>query len=256
MVKRLCDRHKGIGSDGILFGPLLHGEGIGVRIFNPDGSEAEKSGNGIRIFAQYCLDMRYVEKKPFRLATLGGDVRVRFMKGKTQLVSVDMGKATFQSTDIPVSGKSREVVDEEVRVDGDLYRITCLSIGNPHCVIPLETISERLARTVGPKIERQELFPKRVNVQFMKIVDRKHISIEIWERGAGYTLASGSSSCAAARAAYRLGLVERNVDVHMPGGVIRIRIDRKDHIHMTGPVTPVMEGEVSAEFFGESALNR
>lgn len=136
------------------------------------------------------------------------------------------------------------------------YRVTCLSIGNPHCVIHMDTISELLARTIGPKIERQELFPKKVNVQFMKIIDRKHISIEIWERGAGYTLASGSSSCAAARTAYRLGLVERNVDVHMPGGVIRIRIDARDHIHMTGPVTPVMEGEVAAEFFRESARNR
>jgi len=116
-IKKLCDRHTGIGSDGILFGPLFHGRIMGVRIFNPDGSEAEKSGNGVRIFARYCADMRYIEKNPFSLRTLGGDVRVRFLKGKEQMVCVDMGKATFQSNDIPVSGKAREVVDETVRVD-------------------------------------------------------------------------------------------------------------------------------------------
>jgi diaminopimelate epimerase len=256
IIKRLCNRHTGIGSDGILFGPIFHGQVMGVRIFNPDGSEAEKSGNGVRIFARYCADMRYVEKKPFCLHTLGGDVNVRFIKGKAQMVSVNMGRATFLSKDIPVTGEVREVIDEPIYIGEAHFRVTCLSIGNPHCVIPLEDISKRLACTIGPKIERQKIFPKKVNVQFMKIVDRKNISIEIWERGAGYTLASGSSSCAAARAAYRLGLVERKVDVHMPGGVIRIRTDSKDHIHMTGSVTPVMEGEVSAEFFRESARNR
>jgi diaminopimelate epimerase len=251
LIKKLCDRHTGIGSDGILYGPLFEGSVIGVRIFNPDGSEAEKSGNGIRIFARYCAEMHYREKKPFYLRTRGGDVHVRFMNGKEQLVCVDMGKATFQSRDIPVAGKARELVDEPLHIDDVLYRVTCLSIGNPHCVVPLEKISEHLAREIGPKIEQHRIFPKKVNVQFMKVVDRENISIEIWERGAGYTLASGSSSCAAARAAHRLGLVQKNVDVHMPGGIIRIRIDGKDHIHMTGPVSPVMKGEVSEEFFRE-----
>ena len=140
------------------------------------------------------------------------------------VVKVDMGTVTFQSDLIPVAGPRREVVDELLQTDGESFRVTCLSIGNPHCVIPLENTSRELALRVGPLVENHRIFPNRINVQFLKVIDRGNIQIEIWERGAGYTLASGSSSCAAACAARRLGFVDEKVMVHMPGGVIDVGV--------------------------------
>ncbi len=241
-VKLICDRHYGIGSDGILFGPLFEGETIRLRIFNPDGSEAEKSGNGIRIFSRYLRDAGYVTSSSFAIKTKGGTVAVELLDNTGSTIRVDMGTVTFQSDLIPVAGETREVIDEPFSIDGQTYRITGLSIGNPHCVVPVEKASKQLALTLGPLIERHPLFPNRTNVQFLQTSDRKNITIEIWERGAGYTMASGSSSCAAASAAFRLGLVDRSVDVHMPGGVIHIDIDENGHVYMTGPVTGIARG--------------
>ncbi len=244
-VKLICHRNFGIGSDGILWGPIRQeNQPFGLRIFNPDGSEAEKSGNGIRIFSRYLLDAGYVTAdKPFHLHTLGGNVAVEFIKN-SDLIKVDMGKAIFESDKIPVTGKPREVISENLSIGDKTYQITCVSMGNPHCVIPLNDISENLARNLGPLVENHKIFPNRINMQLLKIIDRHNIQIEIWERGAGYTLASGSSSCAAASAAYKLGLVEHNVTVHMPGGQIIIDIQPDGHVHMTGPVTPVAKGEL------------
>lgn len=241
-IKLICHRNFGVGSDGILYGPLGSPPVFSLKIFNPDGSEAEKSGNGIRIFSRYLLDAGYVTKaKPFTLKTLGGEVVVEFLEN-SDLIKVNMGKAIFASDQIPVKGKSREVVNESLLIQGNSYKVTCVSMGNPHCVLPLEKISAKLAHELGPVIENHEMFPNRINMQLLKVVSRKKIQIEIWERGAGYTLASGSSSCAAAVAAHKLGLVDRSVEVTMPGGDLHIDINEDDTILMTGPVTKIATG--------------
>lgn len=248
-IKLICDRNFGIGSDGILYGPILNGQEISLKILNPDGSEAEKSGNGIRIFSKYLLDADYVRDNKFSLNTLGGKVAVEIIDAKGQLIKVDMGNVTFLSNEIPVNGQPREVVDELLESNNEKFRITCLSIGNPHCVIPMAEISKQIAKQIGPKIENHPLFPNRINMQILKVIDRNNIQIEIWERGAGYTLASGSSSCAAASAAFKLGLVDNEVKVHMPGGVIQVNIKNDGHILMTGSVNSVSKGVFTEEFW-------
>lgn len=260
-IRMICDRHRGVGSDGILFGPTTENNKTGLRIFNPDGSEAEKSGNGVRIFSKYLIDAGYVKNGRFALQTLGGEVFVEIVDEKANRISVDMGTVTFKSTDIPVVGPEREVVDEEMIIQGEPYRMTCLSIGNPHCVIAIENPTRehphsrsalvsawhKLAIKLGPYVERHQMFPKRINVQLVQVIDRNAIKIEIWERGAGYTAASGSSSCAAASAMFRLGRVDRKVAVHMPGGVIDILIREDGHVLMTGAVAGVMSGKFHSE---------
>jgi diaminopimelate epimerase len=248
-IKLICHRNFGVGSDGILYGPIIENEKIKLRIFNPDGSEAEKSGNGIRIFSKYLYDSKIIKKKSFKLQTLSGEVAIEILNDDATLIKVDMGTVTFQSDVVPVTGKSREVVNESLKINGREYKITCLSIGNPHCVIPLKEISEKLAKEIGPKVESHPLFPNRINMQLLKVIDRQNIKIEIWERGTGYTLASGSSSCAAASAAYKLGLADKNVYVRMPGGTLKIEIDEKNHVYLIGPVSSIAEGNFSKEMW-------
>lgn len=246
-VQQICQRNFGVGSDGILYGPLRQNGGMCIRIFNPDGSEAEKSGNGVRIFARYLLDAGYVQKRrAFTLQTLGGEVVVEFVGN---LIRVDMGKAIFASQKIPVKGKKREIIREPVTFNGERYLMTCVSMGNPHCVLLVKKISEVLARNLGPVVENHRMFPNKINLQLLKVLDRKNIQIEIWERGAGYTLASGSSSCAAASAALKMGLVDPKVSVHMPGGKLAIATMSNAHVMMTGPVSKVAEGFLNAEMF-------
>lgn len=241
-IRLICDRNFGIGSDGILYGPVRDSNIPEVRIFNPDGSEAEKSGNGLRIFAKYLFESKYVDKKNFNIKTSGGTVTVQIQDDKANMININMGKVTFLSTEISINGPEREVVNEELEINKVKYKVTCLSIGNPHCVIPTEDISEEKARQLGPLIENHEMFPNRINMQLLKVIDRNNIEIQIWERGAGYTLASGSSSCAAAAAAYKLKLVNNKINVRMPGGNLFVEIDENGEIFMTGPVEGVFEG--------------
>lgn len=249
-VRAICKRHFGEGSDGILYGPFMDDRGeIHVRIFNPDGSEAEKSGNGTRIFARYLVDQGYChEEDPFVFHTLGGLVRAHVMDRKSKII-MEMGTATFNSKQIPVSGEKRDVVNERFVVQDQAWNVTCVSMGNPHCVIPVETVSKELAIEWGPHVETHPMFPNRTNVQFLQVIDSHHIQIEIWERGAGYTLASGSSSCAAVAAAYRLGLTESTVKVHMPGGDLEIVVMDNYEMQMTGPVVYVACGYLSDELY-------
>jgi diaminopimelate epimerase len=248
-ICRLCHRNYGIGSDGILYGPSdTEQADFALRIFNPDASEAEKSGNGLGIFARYLWDRGKVQNDEFTISTVGGIVKAR-VHINGQKVTVDMGKVSFESTEIPVNGAPRQVINEQVQVAGQMLTYTAATVGNPHCVILSDEISENRARTLGPLIESLPLFPNKTNVQFMEVLDRSNIRIEIWERGAGYTLASGSSSCAAAATAHRLGLCDANVTVHMPGGEIEIAISNNFSITMTGAVTKVAEGMISEEIF-------
>ena len=251
-IRLICDRNYGVGSDGILFGPFETPEGdISLQIFNPDGSEAEKSGNGLRIFSRYLWDRSKVHEKPFTIMTAGGKVMAQVHKGGRN-VTVDMGRVSFDSRQVPVKGPPREVINEAIIVDGHELRFCAATIGNPHCIILQDEITAEEARKWGPLIEKDPRFPNRTNVQFMKILDRANIQIEIWERGAEYTLASGSSSSAAAAVAYRLGLCDSQIAVHMPGGKIDITVSSDFLISMSGPVTKIADGTISDEMFHQA----
>ncbi|MBL9217209.1 MAG: diaminopimelate epimerase [Opitutaceae bacterium] len=252
-IRLICHRNLGAGSDGILWGPLPAAQAqFGLRIFNPDGSEAEKSGNGLRIFSRYLYDQKLVGDQPFTIQTPGGIVESRVMQ-HGQKITVEMGRVTFQSDRIPVAGPVREVLGEKFTIQGREFTFNAAGIGNPHCVMVLPAISPELAKQYGPDIEIHPNFPNRINVQFLRVLDRQNIQIEIWERGAGYTLASGSSSSASAAVARKLGLVDANLTVHMPGGQIGIEIAPDYAIRMTGPTTRVAEGQLDAEMFSQRA---
>jgi len=248
-VKTICHRNFGVGSDGILLGPLPSTTAkCALKIYNPDGSIAEKSGNGVRIFSRYLWDIKFVGNDEFALQTDGGIVRSTVFDGG-KMARVEMGKVSFSSDKIPVTGAKREVINEKISVGGREFTYCAATIGNPHCVLPLPEISAKLAHEFGPLLETHVNFPNRTNVQFLKVLDRANIQIEIWERGAGYTLASGSSSSASAAVAHRLGLVDKSVSVHCPGGIIQIEIGDGFDILMTGSVTKVGEGVISPEIF-------
>jgi len=249
-VKMICHRNFGVGSDGILLGTRpAQGTPFALRIFNPDGSEAEKSGNGLRIFSRYLWDQKWVGDGEFAIETPGGLVKSTVMEGG-RMVRVEMGKVSFWSDKIPVTGQRREVINEKIEVGGKTFTFCAATVGNPHCVLPLPEISADVAKQFGPLLEVHPNFPNRTNVQFLKALDRRNIQIEIWERGAGYTLASGSSSSAAAAVAHKLGLCDHSITVHMPGGKIAIVVGKDFDILMTGPVTKVSEGTISTEIFG------
>lgn len=247
-IERICHRNFGIGSDGILFGSLPSQDSdFALRIFNPDGSEAEKSGNGLRIFSRYLWDRKLV-KEEFSINTLGGKVKARVSDdGKS--VQVEMGQVSFESKKIPVTGEPREVIQESITVLDQTFTFCAATIGNPHCVILIPELAPDIATKYGSLLEVHPIFPNRTNVQFMKVIDRENIQIEIWERGAGYTLASGSSSSAAAAVAHKLGLCDSSITVHMPGGQIFIQVTDDFMVTMTGNVTKVSEGIISLEIF-------
>lgn len=251
-VRVICHRNYGVGADGVLYGPVESTScDFGLRIFNPDGSEAEKSGNGLRIFARSLYDEGLVNEQPFSIETLGGIVSCKVETGGT-IVTVQMGEVSFNSQRIPVAGAPREVLNEELCASGRAFTFCAATVGNPHCVVLSDAPTPSEARQYGPLIEHNPRFPNRTNVQFMKVVDRGNIQIEIWERGAGYTLASGSSSTAAAAVAHRLGFCDPEITVHMPGGEIRIQLKDGSFATMTGPVTKVCEGVMMPEMFGET----
>ena len=246
---RICHRNFGLGSDGILYGPLATDKAdFGLRIINPDGSEAEKSGNGLRIFARYLYDIGKVKNDAFTVDTLGGVVTCKISDGAAS-ITVDMGKVSFAMDHIPVDGPEQadQDIGQQLMINGTDYTVYLADIGNPHCVVPLPKISEALACKDGATIEVHPTFPNRTNVQFLKVIDRNNIQIEIWERGAGYTLASGSSSSAAAAVAHRVGLCDSDITVHMPGGQIAIEIGDDFAVRMTGPATRVADMEFDRE---------
>ena len=247
-IQAICHRNFGIGSDGILMGPIPTDKAdFALRIFNPDGSEAEKSGNGLRIFSRYLYDRKMVSHAPFSIATLGGIVGSRIHEDR--LISVDMGVVSFDSDKIPVTGSRRQVLNETIQIAGREILFCAATIGNPHCVIIQDAISPELAKKLGPPLETHPLFPNRTNVQFMTIMDRSNVRIEIWERGAGYTLASGSSASASAAVAVCLGLADPDLTVHMPGGTLEIHVHKDFSIQLKGPVTRVGEGSIDPEIF-------
>jgi diaminopimelate epimerase len=235
-VRLVCDRHLGIGADGVLALDAAGGADFGVRIFNPDGTSAEKSGNGVRIFAKYLRDHGFTDRDRFRIRTAGGIVAVRLElhDGRVANVAADLGRATFGEI-------------EELEIGGGRVRVTVVSLGNPHCVVLVDDVAAVDVPHVGPLIEQHPSFPDRTNVQFAQVRSRSDLAIRIWERGAGYTLSSGTSSAAAAAAACRAGLIDREVTVAMPGGQLEVRIGDDWDLSVRGPVVEVASGDFSPE---------
>lgn len=255
-LRAICDRHFGPGGDGILVGYDLDKasgdadddarEGtFALRIFNPDGSEAEKSGNGLRIFARHIFETKPGHPRRFSIATKGGLAAISILADDGSLVAVDMG--------IPDFGGKGEIIDMAAEFDGQTVLMSRVSMGNPHCVLRGIPVDEPTARRLGPIVEHDPRFPKRTNVQLLEVLARDEIRIEIWERGAGYTLSSGSSSCAAAAVARRLGLVDDSLRVATPGGSLSVDFV-EGRARLTGPVGKVCEGSFSPEFAGAWGL--
>lgn len=248
-IALLCRRGFGLGADGVLYGPVDINGKMGVRIFNSDGSESAISGNGVRIFAKYLMDQQYVKESKFEIETLAGTIEVECLNSRATEFRVNMGKASFISREIPVTGEIREVVNETFTFNGQDYKATCLTIGNPHCIIFEDQVSEAAVKELGPYVENADEFPERMNLQICRRIDRGNLDMEIWERGSGYTKASGTGSCAAAAAAYRLGYVESRINVNQPGGMIQIDIADDGTIYMTGSVGFVADMHVAESFF-------
>lgn len=248
-IALMCQRGFGLGADGVLYGPVEINGKMGVHIYNADGSESAISGNGVRIFAKYLMDHEYVKEQKFSIETLSGSIEVECLNSRATEFRVNMGKASFMSSDIPVSGDVREVVDVPFTFNGKEYQATCLSVGNPHCIIFMDKVTPKLAEEIGPYVENAEQFPERMNLQICHKIDSGNLDIEIWERGSGYTKASGTGSCAAAAAAYRLGLVESRVNVNQPGGMIEIEIKEDGTMYMTGSVGYIADMSVAESFF-------
>lgn len=248
-VRLICDRNYGVGSDGILLlVPPGRGD-FGLRILNPDGSEAEKSGNGLRIFAKYLYEKGHTSRKTFSIDTPGGLVaaEVETEDEKVRRVTVEMGRAVFACAGIPVDVGKDEAVGEKLPLSSGELEFTAVSVGNPHCVVFVEDLEEDLLRKLGPEIENHPVFPNRTNVQFARVLSPRSVRILIWERGAGYTLASGSSSCAVAAACVKSGLTDGSVGVLMPGGRLDVTVADDWSITMRGEVEEVFSGTLSGD---------
>ena len=251
-IIQLCNIHVGIGSDGILLKIPTGKADFGLKILNPDGSEAEKSGNGLRIFAKYLFDYGFTDQLNFTIETLGGFVTAHILElreGKAFMIRVDIGRANFKASEIPVKFPKLECFDEQLLIEGREYRIHCVSVGNPHCVVVKDELDEAEIKRVGTLIENHPIFPNRINVQFVKVVSRNVVDALIWERGAGFTLASGSSSSAIAAVLVKKGLTDRDITVRMPGGTLKIKVDEEWNIRLTGEVREIANGILSRELF-------
>lgn len=243
-VRLLCDRHFGIGADGILVGPIgpvKPDRPVLLRIFNSDGSECEKSGNGLRMFGLYLAE-RHLSRSEFTVRTIAGDSPVRVLDERAGVASVGLGVPRFAADAVPMLGVRGAAIEQPLLVGDREWVVTALHLGNPHTVVPVAEPTRELALELGPRIAGHERFPGRTNVQFLAVLDRRTIRIEIWERGAGYTLASGSSGAAAAAVAHRLGLVDAAVTVRMPGGEIDVRLGAGGAVTMTGAAEKVLTG--------------
>jgi diaminopimelate epimerase len=251
-IRFICDRHFGPGADGICYGPLPgHNQHHTMRFFNPDGSESEKSGHGLRIFARYLWDAGYVKDSTFTIAIHQDIVQAQLLDEAAHTIAMQIGRLSFHSPAIPVSGPPREVVEEEIVIGGEQFRVTAVSLGNPHCVIFTDDLDS--IHTFGPTIEAAALFPNRTNVQFGRVLDPHTIQIEIWERGAGYTLASGTSCSAVAGAAIRTGRCQSPVEVRMAGGSAHVAIDNNWQVTLTGTVAAVYQGSFAPDWLQQFA---
>jgi diaminopimelate epimerase len=251
-VRALCDRRRGVGADGLLELRASRRADFGLRIWNPDGSRAEKSGNGLRIFASFLVATKRTRRRRLRVETPGGVVGIELpVGGAARRARVEMGRASFEPRRLPCRSSARELIDRPIRAGRRALRFTGVSVGNPHCVVFAPrgrrwTRADLLA--LGPRLERHRLFPKRCNVQLAARKGPHRLDILIWERGAGETSASGSSACAAACAAIRQGLVSSPVQVRAPGGTLRVCVSDAFDVTLEGAVAEVASGALLPDF--------
>jgi len=243
LARKLCERRFSVGADGLL---LLYDSKIAdakMRIFNADGSEAEMCGNGIRCFAKYCYENNIVKKSELRIETLAGIKKVwlTISKGEVKEAKVDMGSPILERSSIPMLGKGT-CINEDLAVDGKKFKVTCLSVGNPHCVIFVDDVKKFPVDEIGPKIERHQLFLNRVNVDFVQVLNKEELSVRAWERGCGETLACGTGACASVVAGNLLKKIGNKATVHLLGG--DLQIEYSGNIFMIGPAEKVFDGEL------------
>ena len=242
-AREVCSRKFSVGADGLL---LVSNSGVAdvkMRMFNADGTEAEMCGNGIRCFAKFCYDDKIVRTKELDVETLDGVKRTWLFTddGEVKSVKVNMGKPSFDRDRIPMLGNGKCAV-EKLKVDNETYAATCLSIGNPHCVIFVGDVKTFPVQMVGPRIETHKMFPKRINVEFVQIINRKEIKVRVWERGVGETLACGTGACASVVVSQALDKTNREVQVHLLGGGLEIVYD--GDVFMKGPAVKVFSGRL------------
>ena len=245
LAQKICDRHYGIGADGLILVLPSKAADFRMRILNADGSEAEMCGNGIRCFAGVVHDEGLSDKEEFTVETGAGILvpRLQLADGKLQGVRVDMGEPTLAGDRIPVLGfGAAHVVEQPIEAGGDTLSMTCVSMGNPHCVIFVEDAEAVPIEKLGPLLERHEAFPKKTNVEFAAVLDASHIRMRVWERGAAVTLACGTGSCATLVAAALTGRTERAAEVQLDGGRLQIEWAEDNHVYMTGPAEKVFAG--------------
>jgi diaminopimelate epimerase len=241
LAKKICERHFSVGADGLLLVSKSIVADVKMRIFNADGSEAEMCGNGIRCFSKYCYETGIAKRAEFSVETLSGVKHVWLtLKGKkVAFVKVDMGEPNWERSSLPMMGKG-ECVDADLDVDGEKFKVTCLSMGNPHCVIFVDCIDCFPVEEIGSKIENHKVFPKRTNVGFVEVLNENELNVRVWERGCGETLACGTGTCAAVAAANKLGKVGSKVAVHVLGGNLQVEVGKT--IFLIGAAKKVYEG--------------
>ena len=247
VARYVSDRHFGIGSDGLIMINPSEVADFEMEMYNADGSRGEMCGNGIRCVAKYVYDYGLTDKTQISVETLGGikylDLTVE--DGKVVLVKVDMGKPELKSDLIPIISENEKVIDEPIEVDGQVYHMTVVSMGNPHTVIYVDDVKNLDLEKIGPKFENHERFPKRINTEFVHCIDRNTVEMRVWERGSGETLACGTGACAVAVASILNNLTDTRVTVKLLGGDLQIEWDReKNHVFMTGPAKVVFDGVI------------
>lgn len=248
LAETLCRRHFSIGADGIILIMKSNQADIKMRIFNSDGSEAQMCGNGIRCFAHFAHKNNIITKKNMTVETLAGIIKpeiTEYIDDKKSMVRVDMGKPRLRRHEIPVYGEdSPRVVDEPIEVEGVKFLFTGVSMGNPHCIIFVDEITDEMVRRFGPIIEKHPLFPEKTNVEFIKVHSPQHIQFRVWERGAGETLACGTGACASVVAGIMKGLLDKEVKVSLPGGDLMIKWEESGNVIMTGPAEEAFSGTI------------
>ncbi|NPV29774.1 MAG: diaminopimelate epimerase [Firmicutes bacterium] len=252
--RRICDRNFGVGGDGlVLLSPGTRGV-LAMRIFNPDGSEAEMCGNALRCVAKYAYERGLVQERAFKIETKAG-VKVPEIILEDQCVTavrVDMGEPVLERGLIPVLGPAgTRVIEEEIRVDGESLKYTAVSMGNPHCLIFVPDVSQVPVRNLGPRLEHHELFPRRINVEFIQVLSPEEIVVRVWERGAGETLACGTGACASVVGGVLTGRTGSRVRVNLPGGQLFVEWAENNHVYMTGPASEVFQGTLSKFFLDQ-----
>lgn len=250
LAKLVSDRHFGIGSDGLILIKPSEVADFEMAMYNADGSRGEMCGNGIRCVAKYVYDRGLTDKTHISIETLAGIkyLELTVEKGQVSQVRVDMGEPELLAEKIPVISQQEKVIDVPITAGEKKYRMTCVSMGNPHCVVFMEDVEDLEIEKIGPLFENHELFPKRINTEFVKVIDRKTLQMRVWERGSGETLACGTGACATAVAAMLNGFCEDEVQIHLLGGDLTIEWNKEsNHVFMTGPAEIVFDGEITCE---------